>query len=346
MWYRVKERKAVPYRRVYSGATTLLGAQTAILILSAGMSAYPGIPSESLPVSLVDVGVIVLAAVFCWAVNFGLVLAALALYNPTVRASDLFENFNEQLVDAAAFGLGFVSAILVVHQPLALLGVMIAMVVFGRSLLVSQYEHAARIDSKTGLATAGRWHDFAAEMLSRARHHQTNLGLLIVDLDHFKSLNDTYGHSFGDDALKSVAEELRSEVRELDACGRWGGEEFTVLVSDVGSAQNVHRVAERIRLRIQSIVLQPPDQTDETVTISASLGGVFYVPDETTTLDELLLAADSALYEAKNDGRNTVRMTTAGTAQPPADDRGPVSTTDSESGDDADTETVRRQDSE
>lgn len=340
-WYRVKKRRAVPYRQIYSGATVLLGAQVAILVLAAGMRTYPGIPSDTFPAGMVDLGVVVLAGTLSWAVNFALVLAALALFNPTVRASDLTNNFSEQLLEAGAAALGLLVAVAVVANPVALPGVIVVMVALNRGLLVSQYEHAARIDAKTGLATAGRWHEFAKEMLARARHQQTNLGLLIVDLDHFKAINDTYGHPFGDKALRCVADELRSEVRELDACGRWGGEEFTVLLADVANEQNVHRVAERIRLRIQSVVLDPPDESHDSVTIRASVGGVFFIPDETTTLDDLVLAADSELYAAKNAGRNTVRLVTAGGGQPVADDRSGTGATADETQD-----TDRRRDTE
>ncbi|WP_166355303.1 GGDEF domain-containing protein [Phytoactinopolyspora limicola] len=303
MWTRVKNRKAVPYRQIYSTAATLLGAQAAILVLATGVQTYPGLPG-----GIMDVALIVVAAGLNWAVNFGLIWAALALFNPTARVSDLLSDFNEQILEAGAAALGMLVAVAIVASPLVLPTVIVVMIALHRGLLVSQYEHAARIDSKTGLATAGRWHEFAEEMVARARHHQNPLGLLVIDLDHFKSINDTYGHPFGDDVLRAVADELRSEVRELDACGRWGGEEFTVVLPDIDTEENVHRVAERIRLRIQSIALEAKtgDGGHTPVSLSASVGGVLYKPDDTTTLDELILAADSALYDAKNLGRNTV----------------------------------------
>ncbi|NDL57443.1 GGDEF domain-containing protein [Phytoactinopolyspora mesophila] len=325
VWLRVKGRKAVPYRWIYSSSTVLLGVQAAILILAVGLRSYPGLPGGTFLVGLADLGVIMLAAAASWAVNFLLILAAVAAFNPQASVADLFSNFSEQILEAGAAALGILVAIVLVANPVAVPVVLVVLAAMHRGLLVSQYEHAARIDSKTGLATAGRWHDFAEDMLARARHHQTSLGVLIVDLDHFKSINDTYGHPFGDKALRAVADELRSEVRELDACGRWGGEEFAVVLPDVGTEDNVHRIAERIRLRIQSIFLDPPAGTGDAVNITASVGGVFHEADDTTSMDDLILAADSALYEAKNDGRNTVRLRSAtvddpGVAIPPAPD--------------------------
>lgn len=309
IWCRVKKGQAVPYRRVYSAATVLLGAQVAVLILYAGMHSYPGIPISSMPRGILDLGVVVLAGLVSWAINYGLVVAALALFNPTVRASDLTDNFSEQLQEAGGVALGLLAAVAVVTNPIILAGVVVVIVALHRGLLVSQYEHASRIDTKTGLATAGRWHDFAEEMLARARHRQTNLGLLMMDLDHFKGINDTYGHPFGDMILKAAGEELRSEVRELDACGRWGGEEFTIVVADIDDQQSLHGVAERIRRRIEAMAVEAPGGNgDGAVPVSASVGGIFYTPDTSATLDELILAADAALYEAKNSGRNTVRV--------------------------------------
>jgi diguanylate cyclase (GGDEF)-like protein len=318
VWLRVKDRKAVPYRWIYSSATVLLGTQAAILILAAGMPSYPGARDGTLLIGVMDLGVIALAATASWAVNFILILAAVATFNPQVSAAELFSNFSEQILEAGAAALGVLVAIVLVANPVAVPVVLLVLAAMHRGLLVSQYEHAARIDSKTGLATAGRWHDFAEEMLTRGRHHRTGMGLLVLDLDHFKSINDTYGHQFGDKALRAVANELRSEVRELDACGRWGGEEFGIVLPDVGTEENVHRIAERIRLRVESIVLDPPDESQQPVRVTASVGGVFHQPDETTSVDDLILAADSALYEAKNGGRNTVRLRSATVGDPGA----------------------------
>jgi diguanylate cyclase (GGDEF)-like protein len=117
-----------------------------------------------------------------------------------------------------------------------------------------------------------------------------------------------------DEVLKAVAAELQAEVRDDDACGRWGGEEFAVVLPDVGDEESLKRVAERIRLRVQSLTLQPPGDVGlgETVNLTASIGGAVYPAKGITSLDELLLAADAALYEAKNSGRNRVCLNPPG----------------------------------
>lgn len=312
-WNRVqpRSRNHVMYRWVYTGATVLCGTQAAALVLALGMSNYPGAPATSSMTALFDVGIIVVAAVVRWAVNAGLVMAAIAVSDPSLRVRDLFANFGEQqLLEAGASGLGLVAAVVVVTNPFVLPGIVITVVALHRSLLVNQYQKASRTDTKTGLAAVGRWHEFAEQSLVRAKEHGSSMGLLIVDLDHFKAINDTYGHPFGDQVLRAVADELRAEIRDDDACGRWGGEEFAIALPDVESKRNLHNVAERIRQRIAAVVLEPPQPAENgvEVNITASIGAAIYPAEGIATLDELLLAADTALYDAKNSGRNAVRL--------------------------------------
>ncbi|WP_166353439.1 GGDEF domain-containing protein [Phytoactinopolyspora limicola] len=313
LWFRVKLRQAVPYRWVYSGAAALLATQVAVLVLAASVPHYPGLPDVTSGRGLLALGAIILAGALRWAIDVGLVMLAIALFTPTQQIRKLFAGFCDNLLEAAGVGLGLVAAALLVHYPAALPGLVIAMIVVQRSLMVSYYEHAARIDTKTGLTSAGRWHEFATDMLTRSRHQRTNIGLLMLDLDHFKIINDTHGHVFGDEVLRAVANELRAEIRDEDACGRWGGEEFSIVLSDLDSSQDLSRVADRLRLRIQSIVMKPPNGSGESIRISTSVGGVYYQPnneDDTITLDDLTVTADAALYAAKHAGRNTIRITT------------------------------------
>ncbi|SEF15910.1 diguanylate cyclase (GGDEF) domain-containing protein [Jiangella alba] len=319
-WWRIKPhaRPGLPHRWIFSCATVLCGTQAAVVVLAVGMASYPGAPGAASLEGLAEFGVIAAAGVLRWAINLGLVMVAIALSSPTARARDLFSNIGEQVLEAGALGLGLVTAAVVVNNPFVLPGVVVAMVALHRGLLVHQYQQASRFDAKTGLTTAKWWHEYADQALAQARSRGRTMGLLIVDLDHFKAINDTYGHPFGDRVLRSVATELLAEVRDEDACGRWGGEEFVVALPDVGDERNVLRVAERIRRRIQAVVLEPPGRDDAvSVTITASVGGTVFPAAGITTLDELVLAADTALYAAKNAGRNTVRMSAAGTPAMP-----------------------------
>ena len=168
-------------------------------------------------------------------------------------------------------------------------------------LLLRQYETAARTDTKTGLANATHWSHVARSELSRAERDDAAVGILMLDLDHFKQINDTYGHLTGDAVLKAVADALRKQTREYDLVGRFGGEEFMVLLPGIEPIE-LAAAAERFRQCIGNLIITSPD-TREPVTVTASAGAVAY-PYTGSDLDQLLLAADAALYQAKETGRN------------------------------------------
>jgi diguanylate cyclase (GGDEF)-like protein len=191
--------------------------------------------------------------------------------------------------------------------------VLVPLVVLHRADMARQLEQRAATDGKTGLLNAAAWHDKAERALRRAQRQGAAAGLLILDLDHFKSVNDTYGHLAGDEVLSAVAETLRAEVREGDVVGRFGGEEFTVLLRNLEPTSAGHRqmelIAERIRERIGqlAVAVHTPDGPLTIEGISTSVGAVFDL-GRTCTLQQVLGAADAALYAAKRDGRNLVRF--------------------------------------
>jgi diguanylate cyclase (GGDEF)-like protein len=194
--------------------------------------------------------------------------------------------------------------------------VMAPLLVLHRAVLVRQLEEVASTDSKTGLLNAAAWHAQAAKELRRAQRGRGTAALLILDLDHFKSVNDDHGHLAGDRVLSAVAGALRGEVREHDLVGRFGGEEFVVLLPDVGrestGSAELHAIAERIRHRIStlSVAAVTPRGALTIAGLSASVGGATF-PDHGVALEHVLQVADAALYEAKRDGRNAVRIAEA-----------------------------------
>jgi diguanylate cyclase (GGDEF)-like protein len=133
--------------------------------------------------------------------------------------------------------------------------------------------------------------------------------VLMVDLDHFKRINDSYGHLAGDAVLKAVAGTITDAVRDYDSVGRFGGEEFVVLLPGIAHP-DVLTIAERIRAAISELVVSVPlDEVDTTVSgLSASIGASMY-PAAGNAVERLLHAADTALYQAKNSGRNKVVST-------------------------------------
>lgn len=159
----------------------------------------------------------------------------------------------------------------------------------------------ATTDVLTGLKNRRYFMETASQEFERARRYQTPLSLLMLDADHFKSINDRYGHPVGDEALKALAEHGQRQLREMDLFARLGGEEFAILLpqTDLNAARTV---AERVR---QSIAAQPVAAEESTVSFTVSIG-LAQLEASTTNLDELLRQADAALYQAKENGRNRV----------------------------------------
>lgn len=158
------------------------------------------------------------------------------------------------------------------------------------------YEETRRLalhDPLTGLANRRHLDIVAESSLARARRYGTPFALLLLDLDHFKLFNDTHGHNAGDQLLVAVANAMKKEVRETSLVVRYGGEEFLVLLSDTDLTAAM-AVAERIRIKVQ-------EKTGVTVSL-----GVSWARDADSPLAELIAAADMALYQAKNSGRNRV----------------------------------------
>lgn len=159
-------------------------------------------------------------------------------------------------------------------------------------------EHLARTDVLTGLNNRRAFAELAAKSVQFCQRHQRPASAIVLDIDHFKAINDSRGHLVGDQALQHIAHLLQTCVRKSDICARIGGEEFAVLLPDTELAAAV-QVAEKIR---QGIVRQPVKTADGPLLITASLG--VGCCDE--TLDQLLQLADTAMYQAKQAGRNRV----------------------------------------
>ena len=151
------------------------------------------------------------------------------------------------------------------------------------------------------------------EELARARRDQTRLVCLMLDVDHFKRINDTYGHAAGDAVLRELAQRIESQVRASDVAARYGGEEFVVLLPDT-RVEAAQRLAERIRAAISSTPIALP--CGESTTITASIGIAEVAPaqadrDLKTLGDSLIARADVALYAAKSAGRDRVMVEAA-----------------------------------
>jgi len=155
-------------------------------------------------------------------------------------------------------------------------------------------------DPLTGLANRRGLDVLLKQQLELATKEARPFAVLMLDIDHFKLVNDTYGHSIGDDALRAFVFRVRNYLRQGDACTRYGGEEFVVVLPDT-SLETAIDVAERLRRGVaeSGLLTVPPLKT------TVSIGVAVYVAGQ--TLEELLKMADAAVYCAKRGGRNQVR---------------------------------------
>jgi diguanylate cyclase (GGDEF)-like protein len=169
-------------------------------------------------------------------------------------------------------------------------------------ILVAQ----SRRDSKTGLLNVSTWESEAEAELSRTVRTCNPVALALVDIDHFKLVNDTYGHLAGDRVLKAVAEALTGQSRDYDRAGRFGGEEFVLLLAQT-TWWDACKIAERLRGYIASLEIPTDDRPGApTLRVTISIGVTAFGRGESYELTDLLAAADSAMYAAKQAGRNQV----------------------------------------
>ena len=167
--------------------------------------------------------------------------------------------------------------------------------------LSEQMKRLAIVDQLTGVMNRRGFLDAALRAISQARRAGTSLTLVMADLDHFKRINDTYGHATGDRALKRFATHLQSELRQADLVGRIGGEEFALLFSDTSLSAGVS-AAERL---CHALGITTLDVGGASIKVTASFG-VATLSDADGDVEDLLERADRGLYQAKETGRNRV----------------------------------------
>ena len=168
----------------------------------------------------------------------------------------------------------------------------------------TQLEHLAREDVLTGLANRRRFEERAREELLRAGRYQHPLSVLLTDLDHFKAINDTYGHAYGDSVLKEVGQTFARHCRSSDLCARYGGEEFAILLPETQLTE-AKLVAERLCTAVRNLTF--PQATKE-IHVTASFGIACFDTSNPQSLEELMEQSDQALYTAKHNGRNRVEV--------------------------------------
>ncbi len=166
-------------------------------------------------------------------------------------------------------------------------------------------EHSQR-DALTGLYNRGFFDEQVTQDISRARRQQWDLSLMMIDIDHFKSINDTYGHPCGDEVLRRVAKIMLQQLRTSDMLCRYGGEEFSLILPQTGIEKSKF-VGERIRRAVESAVIT---HDNSNITVTVSIGSATLQDNMTSGL--LIAQADQAMYTSKKQGRNRITITECG----------------------------------
>jgi diguanylate cyclase (GGDEF)-like protein len=263
-------------------------------------------PQQAMP-AFGGIVVVGLAYALVQAVLIATLLVLGGSSQPTVR--NVLGSKEDNLLEVSTIGLGVVAAVLLVNIPPATAILVLVAVVGNRLAELTQLQADARTDPKTGVLNVRGFAEPASRALARAARAGEQVALAIVDLDHFKSINDSYGHPAGDDVLRTVAQGIGEAVRPTDTVGRFGGEEFMVLLPDTGVDASL-LIADRIRSTIGGLSTATTDKRGGPTHVSGRTAsvGVAVFPAHGDTAELLMQAADAALYEAKEAGRNRIRL--------------------------------------
>jgi diguanylate cyclase (GGDEF)-like protein len=166
-----------------------------------------------------------------------------------------------------------------------------------------QITHLAYHDALTGLPNRTLFYDRLAQAIVRARRAQERFAVLYLDLDGFKTVNDSFGHDVGDALLREAARRIQACVRESDTTARMGGDEFTAILNDIKAPENVQRATDCLLRALSS----PFVLSGRNCQVGASIGVAIY-PDNATTAEQLVKSADAAMYWAKQGGKNRCRL--------------------------------------
>jgi diguanylate cyclase (GGDEF)-like protein len=205
-----------------------------------------------------------------------------------IRLGILSFSRNKKFTDAETGELE--SLICALHYPLR------------NALLYSEAVHAAHKDPLTGIGNRAAMTTTLHRELEKAFRHNRSLGVIMMDIDHFKKINDKYGHSIGDFALQSLVECAEKSVRISDMMFRYGGEEFVIVLPETDES-GVLRLAKRIRRRVEKLEIRIQGHTIN-ITVSIGIATLQESDDEKS----FIARADEALYQAKRDGRNCIRI--------------------------------------
>ena len=301
-------RRAPVYRRVFTGAAIGLSYGAASVTFH---SLYGLIPQDSggmLSRGTVWTLLVAVSVLVKETVNKTVVMTAVKGADPATSIRTEVFSREPLYNDGAEICTGVLVAYGVAGNPLLALAALPVVTLLQRSLRHVQLVTDSRADSKTGLLNAATWEREATAEVGRAVRTRTPLAVAILDIDRFKVINDTYGHLVGDQVLKEIARALDSFLRDYDRAGRFGGEEFSLLLPQT-RAVDAFRIADRVRANIAGLSIIVPGATGgERVHVTVSIGVAALDSGSKREYSDLMAAADAALYRAKSGGRDQVQM--------------------------------------
>jgi diguanylate cyclase (GGDEF)-like protein len=310
--HQVCVHKGVTFRRVFTAASISLAYGAASLLFRTFPDSFAGHSVGTGTHALTWVLAVALCELVGGRGHHFMIVGAIKLTDPSVRIRDLELDREALQADFAEFDLSVLITVVIAVNPVLAIAAVPTVLLARRFIMHAQLLAASRIDTKTGLLNASTWEREAEAEVIRAVRMQIPLAVALVDIDHFKVVNDTYGHLAGDKALRAVTDALRSQLRGYDLAGRFGGEEFSILLPQARELDALN-VAERLRSYVAGLVI-PVDDEDESagcITLTISVG-VASLDGESRELTDLMAAADAALYYAKETGRNKTHVVSAG----------------------------------
>jgi len=304
----LRTRRAPVYRRVFSGAMLSLSYGAASVTFHSLSGLIPQDAGGTLSRGTVWTLVMVVSVLAKEIVNKTMLMTVVKATDP--GATYRTEVFSREPLynDGAEICTGVLVTYGVAGNPWLALAALPVVTLLQRSLRHVQLLNDSRADSKTGLLNAATWEREATTEVTRAVRTRTPLAVALLDIDRFKVINDTYGHLAGDQVLKELARSLDSLLRDYDRAGRFGGEEFSLLLPQT-RAVDAFRIAERVRANIADLSIIVPGATGgERVHVTVSIGVAALDSGCKREYSELMAAADAALYRAKSGGRDQVQM--------------------------------------
>ncbi len=294
------------HRRVFSLSSIGLSYGAASLAFHGTSRALTGM--TGLSYELVWTLLVMLSAVLQAVVNKTIIMTAIKGSDPTAQIRPRVFGREPLYNDSAEICISILLTYAVSGNLFLAPAALPVVTLLQRSLRHAQLLTDSRADSKTGLLNAATWERESAAEVTRAVRTRSPLAVALLDIDRFKVINDTYGHLVGDQVLKEIARTLSSMLREYDMAGRFGGEEFSLLLPQT-RAVDAFRIAERVRANIAGLSIIAPGATGgERVHVTVSIGVAALDSGSVRKLVELMAAADAALYRAKAGGRDQVQM--------------------------------------